>query len=76
MNRPEIPKGWRRLAIGEPIPNDAMWLSENITGDWEPIDFKIVRHIDRYRDSHRIMITRQPTHWVTACGVVDIGTDR
>ena len=76
MNMPEILEGWRLVAEGEPIPPDAMWLDDNKKNVWRKLNPES-RHVgERYSKSFRPMITRHHLHWVNACGVIDIGTDR
>jgi hypothetical protein len=76
MNNPEIPEGWRWLEIGEPIPPDAMWLDDNKKNVWRQLNPKSLHVGDRYLGKFRPMITNQPAGWRSACGVIDIGTDR
>ena len=75
MNNPEIPEGWRLVAVGEPITVGAIiWM--RLQRKWMTITS---RHWDvgkRYDESYELMATKSPVHWVAACGVIDIGTDR
>lgn len=68
-----IPPGWRLVFLGEPIPADYQYWS----GKWNrPVGSLSSLIGEKYTSDWWPMITQDRAQHASACGVIDVGTDR